>query len=248
MDAIIGHTGFVGSNIIEKMSFDYKYNSENINEISNYEYELVVCSGIPSLKWYANKHPKEDWENINQLINYLRDVKCNNFVLISTIDVHEKTHNNPNNIKCDENHHPYGYNRYRAEIEIEKIFGDKLIIIRLPSVFGNNLKKNVLYDLINNNLRGKINLCDKYQWYDVRCLGNDIDFVLRRNIMEINLFSAPVMMKEIVDEFFPNMDSGNFYYDCENVMIYDLNAAYDFFNYWCDKNSIMMKLKNHITQ
>lgn len=248
MNSIIGYTGFIGSNIIEKMRFDYMYNSKNINEISIHEYDLVVCSAIPSLKWYSNKYPKEDWKNISELINYLKDVKCNKFILISTIDVHKKTHNNPTNIKCDENHHPYGYNRYRAEIEIGKIFENKLIIIRLPSVFGNNLKKNVLYDLINNKLYGKINLCDKYQWYDLRDLSNSIDFVLKNNIFEINLFSAPITMKEIVDEFFSKMGSDNFYYDCDNAITYDLNTTYDHFNYWCDKDEIISKLKNYLTQ
>ena len=246
MDAIIGHTGFVGSNLVGRMRFNHKYNSKTINKISGCEYDLVVCSGIPSVKWYANKHPEEDWENINKLIDSVRDVKCNKFILISTIDVHEKIHNNPNNIKCDENHHPYGYNRYRAEIEMKKMFGDRLIIIRLPAVFGDNLKKNILYDLINDNLYGKINLCDKYQWYDVRELSNNIEYILRNDIKEINLFSAPVSMEEIVDEFFPNMDSTNFYNDCENAITYDLSAVFAGFTYWCDKKRIMYRLKTFI--
>ena len=246
MNAIIGHTGFVGSNIIEKMRFDYMYNTKNINEISNHDYELVVCAGMSSLKWYANKNPKEDLENINNLIDCLRSVKCNKFILISTSDVYGKIHNNPNNIKCNKNHQPYGYNRYHAEVEIEKIFGDKLIIVRLPSIFGENLKKNILYDLIHDELFNPLNLCDIRQWYDVRDLSDDIKFVLKNQISEINFFSEPISMKEIVDEFFPDVDSNKLYYDCDNALKYDLNTAYDLLNYWCDKNKIMEKLKNHL--
>ena len=69
MNALIGHTGFVGSNLLETMSFECRFNSININEILDNKYDLVVCSGIPSLKWYANKNPDEDLENIKNLVD-----------------------------------------------------------------------------------------------------------------------------------------------------------------------------------
>jgi len=246
MDAIIGHTGFVGSNIIEKMKFDFMYNSKNINEISNHEYDLVICSGIPSLKWYANKHPKEDLENINKLLGNLVSVKCNKFILISTIDIYKIGFNNPKFIKCDKNHFPYGYNRYLAEIELQKIYGDRLVIIRIPALFGNHLKKNILYDLINNDLYKPLNLCDTYQWYDVRDLTNDINFILKNQILEINLLSEPIRIKEIVDEFF-QIDLINSFYDCNSAEKYDLGVNYNSMNYWNTKDEIMNKLKNFLT-
>ena len=95
MNAIIGYTGFVGSNLIEKMKFDYKFNTININDITDHEYDLVICASIPSSKWAANKNPKNDLDNIIELTNALKNVKCDYFILISTIDVFEKTSNNP---------------------------------------------------------------------------------------------------------------------------------------------------------
>ena len=249
MDGIIGHTGFVGSNLIKSMKFDYMYNTKNISQISEHEYNLLVCSGIPSLKWYANKYPKEDLENIDKLIECLDDVNCENFVLISTIDVYEETFNNQSHVKCSENHHSYGRNRHHAEIELKKIFGDKLVILRLPAVFGNNLKKNVLYDLMNNELYGRLNLCDKYQWYDVRELWKDIDFVLKdkfKFFVELNLFSEPIVLKEIVDKFFPNIDSSKLYYDCDDAIKYDLTTNYFINNYWYCKNTVFRKMKNYL--
>lgn len=249
MKALIGHTGFVGSNLIESTEFDYQFNSKNINEITNNSHDVIVCAGLPSLKWYANKHPKEDLENINKLIECLADVKCENFVLISTIDVYEETFDNQSHVKCGENHHSYGRNRYHAEIELKKIFGDKLVILRLPAVFGNNLKKNVLYDLMNNELYGRLNLCDEYQWYDVRELWKDIDFVLKdkfKFFVELNLFSEPIVLKEIVDKFFPNIDSSKLYYDCDDAIKYDLTTNYFINNYWYCKNTVFRKMKNYL--
>ena len=64
MRAIIGHTGFVGSNIIEHMDFDYMFNTKNIQDITLHEYDLIVCTGISALKWYANQNAEEDLEKI----------------------------------------------------------------------------------------------------------------------------------------------------------------------------------------
>jgi len=231
MKAIIGHTGFVGSNLVETMKFDYLFNSKNINQISNYDYDLIICSAISSLKWFANKNPYDDLSKINNLIDSLRNIKCNKFVLISTIDI------------CVDN--SYGRNRRYAEIEFEKIFGDILVIVRLPSVFGNNLKKNILYDLINNKLYGKLNLCDTHQWYDVRDLSDDIDFILKNQISEINLFSEPITMKEIVDVFF-KINPDELYFDCDTAVKYDLKCDVKSTGYWRSKEEIINKLKNHL--
>ena len=40
--AIIGHTGFVGSNLLEAHAFDDLFNTSNIDQIAGREYDLVV--------------------------------------------------------------------------------------------------------------------------------------------------------------------------------------------------------------
>lgn len=246
MNALIGYTGFVGSNLLEKINFEHLFNSKNIKSIVNQKYDLVICSGIPSAKWMANNNPVEDLENIKLLINCLYKIKCNKLILISSIDVFQKTFDNPTLIKCNETHHPYGYNRYYAEIEIKKYFRDKLIIVRLPAIFGKNLKKNVLYDLINNKFYKKLNLCDTYQWYDIKDLADDLEFIYMSNMSEINLFGEPISMEEIVKEFFA-VDLNNMFYDSQNSIKYDLNVSTDYLiDYWITKNETMEKLKNFL--
>jgi len=247
MNAIIGHTGFVGSNLIKDMKFDYMFNTINIDRITDHEYDLVVCTGIPSLKWMANKNPEEDLSNIINLTNTLKKVKCNRLVLISTIDVFEKTFNNPDLVKCSKSHHPYGHNRYYVEVKLKITFGDKLTIIRLPTVFGNNLKKNVLFDLLNHKIYNKINLCDKYQWYDVRELSKDITHILGQGVSEINLFSEPILMKEIIDEFFI-FNTKDFYFDSDSAKVYNLISRREYPKYWESKYVIMKKLQTFINE
>jgi hypothetical protein len=149
MNGLIGYTGFVGGNLDKQTDFDKKYNSSNISEIEGEEFDLLVCAGIRAQKWFANKNPKKDLEDIKDLLKHLENVEADNFVLISTIDVYDKP------IDINENYtikkdklEPYGKNRYYAEQWIKNNFDDSLII-RLPALFGNGLKKNFIYDLIH---------------------------------------------------------------------------------------------------
>jgi len=148
MKALIGHTGFVGSNIASQANFEKCYNSKNIHEIENSKFDLVVCAGVSAVKWYANKHPEEDLERINSLIAHLKTVKAKRFVLISTIDVYE----DPVGVTEDtfpivEQQDAYGQNRYYLEKWVASYF-DTHHIIRLPALFGTGLKKNFIYDML----------------------------------------------------------------------------------------------------
>ena len=96
--ALIGYTGFVGSNLHLDYEFADVYNSKNINDIIDKEYDCIICAGITAQKWYANLHPNEDLEQINSLLNILKSVKTNLFILISTIDIYNINDNNKNNV------------------------------------------------------------------------------------------------------------------------------------------------------
>lgn len=145
---LIGYSGFVGSNILLKSDFHYKYNSKNINDVKNKEFDLLICSSIPSDMQLANANPDKDLSNILELLNILKHVKAEIAVLISTIAVY------PQPVIYNENtvdfisDSIYGKNRKIAEEEFKNIFKNN-IIIRLPALFGKNLKKNFIFDIIN---------------------------------------------------------------------------------------------------
>ena len=147
-NCLIGYNGFVGSNILLKSDFSFKYNSKNINDIRNREFDLLICSAIPSDMQLVNLKPEKDLENIKELLNILKTVKSKKAVLISTIAVYPQPviyNENYFDYKSDSD---YGKNRKFAEYEFSKIFKDSYII-RLPALFGNNLKKNFIFDIIN---------------------------------------------------------------------------------------------------
>lgn len=147
--ALIGYTGFVGSNLLSQHTFDDVYNSKNILDIKGKEYELVVCAGIKAQKWYANSHPEEDLNEIKILLEILSFVKIKRIVLISTIDVYSTFGESfEDSIIQQNDKNAYGNNRLFAEQWIINHF-ENYHILRLPALFGINLKKNFIYDLLH---------------------------------------------------------------------------------------------------
>lgn len=148
MKALIGFTGFVGSNLNSDI-YQYVFNSKNIEEILKYNFDQIVCAGVRAEKFLANAYPTQDLQSIDQLIEILKKVKCNQFILISTIDIYKEPNGVDENTYIDTNNlHPYGANRYHMEQFVRSHFEDYLIV-RLPALFGKGLKKNFIYDMIH---------------------------------------------------------------------------------------------------
>ena len=149
MKALVGYTGFVGSNIYAAGDFDGAYNSKNISEAFGSKPDLLVYAGLRAEKYLANNAPDKDMESIYQAEENIRRINPERLVLISTIDVFKNPKGVDENTEIDtEGLHAYGYNRYRFELWTRENYPDALII-RLPGLFGKNIKKNFIYDYIN---------------------------------------------------------------------------------------------------
>ena len=149
MDALVGYTGFVGSNLLLQHEFDRVYNSSNIMEAFRTNPDLCVYAGIRAEKFLANNAPKTDRAAIESAIENIKNINPKRLVLISTIDVFSAP------FDCDENTsvvtedlHAYGYNRYQLERWCAGNVGN-CHILRLPGLFGKGIKKNFIYDLIH---------------------------------------------------------------------------------------------------
>ena len=147
--ALVGYTGFVGSNIYAAGKIDAAYNSKNIEEAYGTCPDLLIYAGLKAEKYLANNFPEKDMELIRQAEENIIKINPKKLVLISTIDVFKIPKNVDENSVIDtENLHPYGYNRYQLELWVREHYPDALII-RLPGLFGKNIKKNFIYDYIN---------------------------------------------------------------------------------------------------
>lgn len=149
MRALVGYTGFVGSNIYVAGQFDAVYNSKNIEEAYGTEPDILVYAGLRAEKYLANNAPEKDMELIVQAEENIRKIAPKKLVLISTIDVFKVPNGVDEDSKIDtENLHAYGYNRYQLELWVQENYPDALIV-RLPGLFGINIKKNFIYDYMN---------------------------------------------------------------------------------------------------
>jgi len=147
--ALVGYTGFVGSNLLKSHEFEGLYNSKNIQDAFGTNPDLLVYSGIRAEKFVANKYPEKDFDIILNAIENIKKINPKKVVIISTIDVYKNPINVDENTLIDENDlSPYGKNRYALEKWVEENFTDYLIL-RLPGLFGINIKKNFIYDIIN---------------------------------------------------------------------------------------------------
>ena len=149
MNALVGYTGFVGSNLHEAGEFDAVYNSKNIQEAFGTNPDLLIYAGLRAEKYLANNEPKKDLEQIRIAENNILRINPKKLVLISTIDVFKKPSGvDENSVIETDGLHAYGYNRYLLECWVRENYSDALII-RLPGLFGKNIKKNFIYDFIN---------------------------------------------------------------------------------------------------
>ena len=197
MKALIGHTGFVGSNIKDQTKFDDLYNSKTIENIHNKEYDLIVCAGVKSVKWIANKNPRQDFQDIQNLINSINKVKFKKFVLISTIAVYDNPADNP-----------YGQNRLYLETYLKNNY-DNIFIVRLPALFGKGLKKNAIYDLLHEQSDYLPNSNSEFQYYCLDNIWKDINTALSNDIKTLNISTEPVKFYDIIKLFKGNIKQNN---------------------------------------
>ena len=149
MNVLVGHTGFVGNNLYRYGSFELGVNSGSVREAYGTKPDLCVYAGLRAEKYLANQQPEKDWQMIEQEKENIRMIKPQKLVLISTIDVFKSPLAVYEDSAIDmDGLQPYGYNRRVLENWVRENYPEALIV-RLPGLFGEGIKKNFIYDIIN---------------------------------------------------------------------------------------------------
>lgn len=248
--AIIGYTGFVGSNLVRQVDFNSLYNSKNIESIIGQKFDWLVCSGAPAVKWIANKEPEKDLENLKRLTKCLEKVVSQKVILISTVDVY------PLPVEVDEDTeidpeilHPYGKHRLELERFVEARFDS--LIVRLPGLFGDGLKKNIIYDLLHDNSTEKIHKDSVFQFYNLDNLWKDIQKFLKYNLKLVNLATEPTAVWEVVAEGFgfnftnePKSVPAKYNFKTKHSHL--INNYTNFYMY--NKNEVLQDLKKFVSK
>lgn len=198
--ALIGSTGFVGGSLMRQACFDDTYHAATIEQIVGREYDLLVCAGAPGAKWLANREPGKDEASIQRLIACLRTVTARAVVLISTVDVYARPVDVDEDTLIEEALLPYGRHRLALERFVTGAFDH--LIVRLPGVFGQGLRKNVVFDLLHGHQLDQINPESVFQFYDVDGLWPEIERLRARGLTLVNLATEPVAVSEVAREAF----------------------------------------------
>jgi nucleoside-diphosphate-sugar epimerase len=223
--ALIGHTGFVGTSLLRQAAFAGTFNRASIAGIGGAHWDLVVCAAPSAVKWRANRFPEEDRAHVGALIEVLPRVRCDRFVLVSTIDVYR----DPNGV--DETTSiipdacmPYGRHRWELECAVRRTFGGRALITRLSQLFGTGLRKNFVYDLIWDNALHLTDHRSRLQFYDVSRLWRDLQTCLDSGLDLVNLAGEPLRCDELAREVFGRdfrneTPSGPVSYDMRSVRL-----------------------------
>lgn len=192
---LVGFTGFVGSNLTQQMEFDYLVNSSNIFEFAGASVDELIISAGDARKWLANEKPDNDLNHINKLFADVSKIKAKKVVLFSTVDVYEEKKRVHEGSFLVSNQ-AYGKHRWQFEQQILAYF-EHVKIIRLPGLFGNGLKKNLIFDIsVGKDISG-FNPDSAFQWFHLSDLKMIVDFCYDNDINEINVTSEPVSVREL---------------------------------------------------
>lgn len=249
MKILVGSTGLVGQTIKESVNFDFEFNSKNIHQ-----FDEVVPNGcelwlscLPATKWLVNKNLKQDMENIMRIITILKHKKYSRVILISTIDVYNESPQHSN-----EDYLPnvgglsYGNNRLFFEYLVDQFLTKTdYKIYRLPALFNKNIKKNVLFDLINNNNIELINKNSYFQWYNLDNLIKFISDTCEMDRCVFNVFTKPLRTAEIVDLFpqykdkIPHVQGG---------VVYDYRTNFNSSGYIQNSDEVLTEIKKLVDE
>jgi nucleoside-diphosphate-sugar epimerase len=210
-NALVGHTGLVGTTLKRQTAFDELYNSSNVEALANRHFELLVCAAAPAEKWKANADPAQDLANLARLQAALGSATADRVVLISTVDVY------PSPIDVDEHtaiaaDGAQAYGRHRLALERFATERFDTHVVRLPGLFGRGLKKNVIYDMLHGKSLAGVHADSTFQFYDLSNLWRDIGVALDAGIRLLNVASEPTSVRDTLaagfDVDFDNRPAG----------------------------------------
>ncbi len=168
---VIGGRGFVGSAFVrylEKNSIDHSViGRDNYTEFAGQNFDVIINANGNSKKFLAAQEPLREFsETVVSVQRSLLDFKYRTYVICSTIDVYNDVRNpesNSENSPIDPMRiSKYGLHKLLAE-NLVRNYANSWLIFRCGGFVGPGLKKNSIYDLLNN-VPLRVNIDSAYQY------------------------------------------------------------------------------------
>lgn len=242
--SLIGYSGFIGQQLMKDYGKEIGniYNSKNIKKLKDVRHDTIIIAAPSATKWQANKNPKEDLAKVFKLIEAIQGVEANEVIHLSTCDVFEYS---PKllNFELDTTFSAQPYSKHRQMLE-EAVKGLNFRILRLPTVYGQGMKKNILFDLITKNYDylDTVNPHNQLQWINVNKIKDMISFARSHDIKVFNCATPPIANQELFDLF--KYKSKN--YVSKPDIVYDMKTIYNTHNYIFSKKEVIEDIKEFI--
>ncbi len=178
---ILGGAGFVGSGI--RCALEQRGVNVTVIELENYKgcvglsFDVLINANGNSKKFLAVQSPREEFTaSVNSVQHSLLDFRFGIYLHLSTVDVytnHEDPSSNSEDTFVDVTHLSlYGLHKYLAE-QIVQRYAEQWIILRCGGFVGAGLKKNSIYNMLNN-IPLRVDIDSEYQYLLTDSLGEII--------------------------------------------------------------------------
>ena len=207
---LIGANGFFGSafsTYLKKKNINHKkITKKNYKKFINKKCDLLINCSTNSKKYIAEKFPAKDFvlTPIN-VLNSIRDFKFKKYLLISTGDVYGL-----HNIKKSNESLKIEDLNFVKSYSFNKILAEKILInskkphfiFRMGGLIGNNLKKNLIFDLINH-LPLRFTLNSRFQFINTEKAVDIIFKIINKKNTKNKIFNlsgkGQISVKQIID-------------------------------------------------
>ena len=238
MKALIGHRGFVGSNLLKIMPNITCLTREELDSRKSLHFDELYIAAPSASKWQVDENPHLDKKNIDSLLRNLTHVSAQRCTLFSTIDVYEadSTVNEMSPVRVGLN---YGANRAYFETQLKLLF-ETVRVRRLGGLFGPGLKKNVIFDAINQRteyLKG-YNPKSEFQYTSI---GSALSISLMdrvRDLTILNVVGSPISLEEMLPSH------AKYFSNSTDLVKYNVQTLFNFDNhYFLERNQLLSELQ-----
>jgi len=234
MIAVIGGNGFLGS----MLSNDFgakKILRNNLDSIAQSYWDQIIIAAPTGNRLMVGDNPVQDFNDCRAIVEAIQKSTYDQLLYISTVDVYQEKTSIDDNLSVQVPEHSYGKNRHFLERSLSAL--DHCHIIRLPSLCHPTIKKNILFDLASSQWLDKISLDSCVQWYPIKKLAHDINWVIKSGVTHINLVSSPISNRQIVQTYFPELVD-NLSRNSVQLQRYNVRTSYSDSGYWISEAEI----------
>lgn len=203
MQALVGSRGVIGQSILDCIHVEHTVNSDNIDTLKDYKIDHLIIAAPSGNRLYVNQNQQQDTNNIDKIVNAVAQARPKQVTLIGSLDAVVR----PDTM--------YGRNRLRLEQSLREV--TPTTVLRLSTLIGSRIKKNLLYDIKHNQYTEHIDPDAVLQW----CLLDDLPNIIVSTPTghTVNIASVPIKNQDIISYFRPDLNltakSNSAYYDQE---------------------------------